>query len=228
MLHAEWLRDRSRFHAQEINEMIHHWMTDEKDRFFAARWTPVQSQCWTSLDILEFSNLSLPCVSTRIARRFWDFMFPEKCFQVYTVYVYILIIICLYCLPMSTVCITFTYIHNHSHVSLCIGAQGALCSRWLQSWIDQFVARFVPHWRIRLRPALGFASDPSCAGRLLCFAGEDPGYSVKANIESRGAGSFGRQGRSSKCFWTDVMKINTDGIATQPDHRTRHQTLRRY
>ena len=101
---------------------------------------------------------------------------------------------------MSTVCITFTYIHNHSHVSLCLGAQGtqgALCSRCLQSWIDQFVARFVPHWRIRLRPALGFASDPSCAGRLLCFAGEDPSYSVKANIESRGAGSFGRQGRSS-------------------------------
>ena len=133
MLHAEWLRDRSRFHAQEINEMIHHWMTDEKDRFSAAHWTPVQSQCWTSLDILEFSNLSLPCVSTRIARCFWDFMFSDKCFQVYTVYMYILIIICLYCLPMSTVCITFTYIHNHSHVSLCIGAQGALCSRCLQS-----------------------------------------------------------------------------------------------
>lgn len=116
MLHAEWLRDRSRFHAQEINEMIHHWMTDEKDRFFAAHWTPVQSQCWTSLDILEFSNLSLPCVSTRIARCFWDFMFPDKCFQVYTVYVYInnnmsIFHIVYRCLPCALHSHTFTIIH---------------------------------------------------------------------------------------------------------------------
>lgn len=116
MLHAEWLRDRSRFHAQEINEMIHHWMTDEKDRFFAAHWTPVQSQCWTSLDILEFSNLSLPCVSTRIARCFWDFMFPDKCFQVYTVYVYINNNMSI----LSTDVYRVHYIHIHSQSFTCL------------------------------------------------------------------------------------------------------------